>query len=104
MKTENQKEMTDAVHEYFTTYSIGDVLQVLSNVSFDHLKTMLQVGNIDKETEINKTASTMSMITDLMALSLVEIQVYSFLFSFSFSYSFCFRRVYNRCGNTYPKY
>ena len=68
MKTENQKQMTDAVHEYFATYSIGDVLQVLSNVSFDHLKTMLQVGNIDKETEINKTASTMSMITDLMAL------------------------------------
>ena len=68
MKTENHKQMTDAVHEYFATYSIGDVLQVLSNVSFDYLKSMLQVGNMENKGEIHQTSTEIVTITNVMTL------------------------------------
>jgi hypothetical protein len=67
-KEEYSKEIVDTVHQYFDVNNLGDVLQVLSNASFDHLKSTLTVGNMANVAEVNKAACAVSTITDVMAL------------------------------------
>ena len=60
-------EITDTINEYFAKYELGDVLQTLSNASFDHQKSILRLG-MENEDDVNRAASATTTITDLMAL------------------------------------